>query len=428
MVTNNLRILIVTENASLQFGGEAALPIHYFRILRQRGIEAWLLVHERTRDELQSLFPEDFDRIYFLADTFWHRLLWNLGKKLPQRLANFSFGLIMRWLNQSIQRRLAHQIIQEKKINLIHQPIPVSPKEPSLIFGLGVPVVMGPMNGGMTVPHAFQNRESKLEAMGVGFGRWLANFMNILIPGKRQATTLLVANPRTQAALPKCVQSNQIVELVENGVDLSVWQDKLAFKSNLMAKNIPHFIYVGRLVEWKGVDLLLIALQRAVTQQPITLDVIGDGAKRMALEAQAKELGLVASGAVNFQGWLSQPECAKQLQQADALILPSLFECGGAVVLEAMAMAKPVIATNWGGPTDYLDSSCGILVEPTSPEEFIDGLTKAMIKLAQEPELRQLMGKVGRERILKYFDWEKKVDSILEIYQDSIERYATQKN
>lgn len=427
MITNNLRILIVTENASLQFGGEAALPIHYFRILRQRGIETWLLVHERTRDELQSLFPEDFDRIYFLNDTFWHRLLWNLGKKLPQRLANFSFGLIMRWLNQVIQCRLAYQIIQEKKINLIHQPIPVSPKEPSLIFGLDVPVVIGPMNGGMTFPRGFRNRENKLEAIGVSFGRWLANLVNILIPGKRQATTLLVANARTQAALPKCVQSNQIVELVENGVDLTVWQDKLAFKPDLIAKNMTHFVYVGRLVKLKAVDLLLIALQHAVAQQPITLDIIGDGAERMALEAQAKELGLVQSGAVNFRGWLSQPECAQQLQQADALILPSLSECGGAVVLEAMAMAKPVIATNWGGPTDYLDPSCGILVNPSSQDEFIDGLANAMVTLAQQPELRQSMGKVGRERILKYFDWEKKVDIILEIYQESMERYAKKK-
>ena len=427
MVTNNLRILIVTENASLQFGGEASLPIHYFRLLRQRGIETWLIVHERTRDELKSLFPEDFDRIYFLPDTLWHRLLWNLGKKLPQRLANFSFGLIMRWLNQVIQRRLARQIVQKQKINLIHQPIPVSPKEPSLIFGLDVPVVIGPMNGGMTFPSGFRNRENKLEAMGVSFGRWLANFMNILIPGKRQATTLLVANARTQAALPKCVQNNKIVELVENGVDLAIWQDKLAFKPNLVAKDVTNFVYVGRLVELKAVDLLFIALQRIIAQQPITLDIIGDGPQKMALEAQAKELGLVQSGAVNFRGWLSQLECAQQLQQADALILPSLSECGGAVVLEAMAMAKPVIATNWGGPTDYLDSSCGILVNPSSRDEFIDGLANAMVTLAEQPELRRSMGKVGRERILKYFDWEKKIDTILEIYQESIERYGQEK-
>lgn len=74
---------------------------------------------------------------------------------------------------------------------------------------------------------------------------------------------------------------------------------------------------------------------------------------------------------VVFSGWLSQEKCAIKLQQADALVLPSLREPGGAVVMEAMAVGLPVIATNWGGPADYLNSACGILVEPTSKEGFL---------------------------------------------------------
>ena len=52
-----MRVLIVAEHASLKFGGEAALPVHYYRILRRRQIPVWLVVHERTRSELESLFP-----------------------------------------------------------------------------------------------------------------------------------------------------------------------------------------------------------------------------------------------------------------------------------------------------------------------------------------------------------------------------------
>lgn len=66
MSAQNLRILIVADNASNQFGGEAILPWHIFRVLRKRGMEAWLLVHERTRDQLEQDFPDDFDRIYFI--------------------------------------------------------------------------------------------------------------------------------------------------------------------------------------------------------------------------------------------------------------------------------------------------------------------------------------------------------------------------
>src|SRR3954462_5329755 len=113
------------------------------------------------------------------------------------------------------------------------------------------------------------------------------------------------------------------------------------------------------------------------------LSIIGDDVERGRLEAQAKELGVLNVGEehelrrVKFLGWLSQDACADYLRSADALVLPSLRACGGAVVLEAMAMSIPVIATSWGGPRDYIDSSCGILIEPSSKEGFVDDLATA---------------------------------------------------
>ena len=53
------RVLIVAEHASARFGGEAALPLHYFRVLRNRGVPVWLVTHARTRDELSALYPGD---------------------------------------------------------------------------------------------------------------------------------------------------------------------------------------------------------------------------------------------------------------------------------------------------------------------------------------------------------------------------------
>jgi glycosyltransferase involved in cell wall biosynthesis len=136
-------------------------------------------------------------------------------------------------------------------------------------------------------------------------------------------------------------------------------------------------------------------------------------------EAQTARLGIDSS--VVFSGWLSQEPCAIKLQQADALVLPSLREGGGAVVMEAMAVGLPVIATNWGGPGDYLNSCWGILVEPASKEGFVKGLTDARLKLTQSPELRPSMGCAGRERFREHFDWERKVDRILEIYQQTMD-------
>jgi glycosyltransferase involved in cell wall biosynthesis len=119
---------------------------------------------------------------------------------------------------------------------------------------------------------------------------------------------------------------------------------------------------------------------------------------------------------VVFLGWLTQEECATRLSAAVALILPSLYECGGAVVLEAMAMSKPVIATKWGGPADYLDQSCGILIEPESQQEVVNGFARAMHELIASPELCASLGSAGRARLVRHFDWEKKVDQVMLLY------------
>ncbi|MBW4695000.1 MAG: glycosyltransferase family 4 protein [Lyngbya sp. HA4199-MV5] len=440
MTSNKPRVLLVAEHASAKFGGEAALPLHYFRVLRKRQVEVWLVVHERTRDELKLLLGKDFDRVYFVYETFLHRFLWKIGCLLPQRLAYVTVGFVSRLITQLAQRLLVRKTVQLHQINVIHQPIPVSPKEPSLIFDVGAPVIIGPMNGGMNYPPPFRYMQSRFVHLSFEAGRLVANWLNYLLPGKRRAAALLVANARTRAALPKGA-CDCVLELHENGIDLSLWEQKLkrrdvaSTRSSLdVTVRRTKFVFVGRLVHWKAVDLLLLAFERVAQTLPVELEIIGDGPEFARLKDQAIALGLLhsdtlqpgdqvslkqsqPSGSVTFPGWLSQSECAQRLQQSDVMVLPSMLECGGAVVLESMAMGIPVIATNWGGPSDYLNDSCGILVEPRSQALFVDDLTAAMIRMATSPELRQAMGQMGYYHAVSQFDWDVKADFILEIYR-----------
>jgi glycosyltransferase involved in cell wall biosynthesis len=101
--------------------------------------------------------------------------------------------------------------------------------------------------------------------------------------------------------------------------------------------------------------------------------------------------------------------------------LPSLFECGGAVVLEAMAMGKPVIATHWGGPADYLDSSCGILVNPINYAGLVDGFASAMETLITDVDYAKSLGTAGREKAIRNFNWERKIDEMIGIYRTVID-------
>jgi glycosyltransferase involved in cell wall biosynthesis len=402
-----MRICIVAEHASRNFGGEAILPVHYFRLLRSLGIESWMVVHARTQNELAELFPDDLDRIRFVPDLWIHKLINHLSRYMPRRLSGATVGLLSQLITQIYQRKIVRRLIRDNQIKVIHQPIPVAPRFPSALYGLGVPVVIGPLNGGMSYPQAFRRSEPWISRVGVAVAGLFVNLMNGLLPGKRRAAVVLVANERTRLALPSGIRG-KVIEMVENGIDFSVWKGS----SINIESAIPRFVFLGRLVDWKAVDVVI----RALKAVPLAgLEVIGDGPMLDVWRNLAEELGVQER--VNFAGWLPQEACAAHLQASLALVLPSVYECGGAVVLEAMAMGKPVIATRWGGPVDYLDESNGILIEPKSYPDLVDGFAGAMSKLMNAPELAKSMGASGRERAIRDFDWQKKIQQVISIYR-----------
>jgi glycosyltransferase involved in cell wall biosynthesis len=401
-----MRICVVAEHASTRFGGEAILPVHYFRLLRSRGIESWLVVHSRTRSEVEKLFPEDTDRILFVRDLWIQKLLFHLSGYLPRRVSESTFGLLNQLITQFCQRTIVRRLVRERRIDVIHQPIPVAARFPSAIFGLGAPVVIGPLNGGMEYPPPFRRTESWMSRAAIVLARLFTDVANNLLPGKKQAEVVLVANERTRRALPSGVRG-RVIELVENGIDFGIWQGA----SSSAESAVPSFVFLGRLVDWKAVDVAIRALGRVPSAR---LEVIGDGPMLEAWRTLAGELSL--KDRVHFMGWLPQQECAARLRASVALVLPSVYECGGAVVLEAMAMGKPVIATNWGGPADYLDSSCGMLVEPESYSALVAGFADAMQKMIDSPALAKSMGVAGRQRAVRDFDWQQKIDQVIGIY------------
>jgi glycosyltransferase involved in cell wall biosynthesis len=263
----------------------------------------------------------------------------------------------------------------------------------------------------MDYPPAFRRERGKIANVAMMVGRIAANFFNMIIRGKREADLILVANRRTREALPWGTKGS-VHELVENGVDLTIWQRKSLEKSHLGLR----LIYVGRLIDWKALDIVLEAMHRLKAEIKVSFEIIGDGPMRQPWQELTSRLGL--GRIVEFSGFLPQPECAQRLRQADVFVLPSLFECGGAVVLEAMATGLPVIAAAWGGPLDYLDETCGIPVEPQSREALISGFADGIRALAKSNSLRARMGEAGHQRARQQFDWDRKIDRMLGFYAD----------
>lgn len=415
---NQIKVLIVAEHASKKFGGEAVLPLHYFRLLRKRGIETWLIVHERTKEELDALFPNEKNYIEYIKDTATHKWLWKLSGCLPRRLAEATLGVLMRLLTQYMAKTRAIELIKSQRIDVVHQPIPVSPKDPSLLFNLGVPVVIGPLNGGMDYPPAFKGSESVWVHRFVYIARLLSNVVNQLIRGKIEAAVILVANPRTKYALPAGIKG-KVIEIVENGVDLHDFVPPKEIKSG--AANSLKLLFVGRLVDWKRLDIAIEAIKYATTKE-LSMVVLGEGPMKAEWQQLANTLGVADK--IDFKGWVLPEEVAGIMEQCDALVLPSVYECGGAVVLEAMVKGIPAIATKWGGPADYLDNSTGILIDASNQQQMVKDFASAFDTLAQDPIYRKKLASAALAKVTQEYDWEYKINCVLPVYQQAIDGFG----
>lgn len=412
-----IKVLIVAPNASSRFGGEAFLPLKYFEILKRRGYPVRLIAHSRNRENLETTFPDNQSIIHYIEDSAAHRVIWQAGRMVPEPLRSAVFGTALNLLNEFFQARLISRLVTEGHVDIIHQPIPVSPKTPSYLHGFGVPVVIGPMNGGMNYPPGYAEYQSLPARLLISVSRKIAIGLNHVIPGKKRAAALLVANARTRAALP--VGHPNVIEIVENGVDRAVWGATDVEMPERVQNDPFRLVFMGRLVNWKAVEITIEALNEARRLgRDVRLDILGDGEQRPALEALVKAHGL--DGAVRFLGFLPQNVCADHLRRSHALILNSLYECGGAVVLEAMSVGIPVIASDWGGPADYVDQTCGILVSPVPRADFPERLAQAIIKLADDPELARVLGEAGRMRVNSDFDWDKKVDRVVDLFRSLV--------
>lgn len=410
------RILITADVVSGRLGGEAALPYHYYRVLRQRGYPVWLVTLSSARTELSGIFPDD-DHIVYVDDPRSRAVLWRLDRRLPPQIGRVTVGSLSRLLDMIKQRSVVRETVLRHSIQVVHQPAPVSPMEPSILFDVGAPVIIGPLNGGMDFPPNLRYRRKPVERALRSILRSASVALSVAVPGKRRAALLLVANERTRRSLPPG-STGAVQTLVENGVDLSTWYHR----DSAPLADHSIFVFVGRLVDWKAVDLLLKAFAKARTVAPMSLRIIGDGTELSSLRELAQVLGVEIGSAeqpghVEFSGWLAQPECSAALSGARALVLPSLLECGGAVVLEAMACGRPVIVTDWGGPADYVVPDCGLLIAPDSEAAVVEGFADGMIQLSTDPGRADSMGVNGRRRVEALFDWDAKVDVMLNHYR-----------
>ncbi len=185
------------------------------------------------------------------------------------------------------------------------------------------------------------------------------------------------------------------IQVVPNGVEIRERRD---FEGEKL-------VYMGRLTREKGVEYLISAMRLV---RDVDLLIVGGGPDRRRLEE------MTAGLRVKFIGMVSPEKVYDYLEQAKILILPSLYEGLPNVILEAMSVGVPVIATRVGGIPDVVkDGQTGLLVEPGS----VDELTRGIKKLIEDDNLRKKLANNSFEEVKKY-TW----DHVVEKFENLIER------
>jgi glycosyltransferase involved in cell wall biosynthesis len=236
-------------------------------------------------------------------------------------------------------------------------------------------------------------------------------FFNIL----RRATGAIAPSRAIREELLTAGFSNDQIIVLPNAVDVVRFQpatlsEKVEAKSalGLCAESLV-IGTVARLVQRKRIDILLRAFGKVIHSYRTRLLVVGDGPLRDELRTAARGLGI--DGYISWVGFQNEP--AKLLRAMDVFALPSQLEGSPNVVLEAMAMGLPVIATRIGGIVDLIEeNTTGILIRPGDADE----LAIALRGLLSDAGLRASLGLAARSRAVEVFSLSRNVQRLIDLY------------
>ena len=205
--------------------------------------------------------------------------------------------------------------------------------------------------------------------------------------------------------------------VIPNGIDLerfgaieTGWRERNGIPPHATLVTVVARLVNAQGVDFKGIrDFLDAARLVAPTYPDARFLIVGDGSNRPALEAFARELGL--GERASFIGF--RHDIPEILGSSAVVVQPSLTEAMSNSIQEAMAAARPVVATAVGGNPELVeDGVTGLLVPPADPP----ALARAIDTLLSDPERRERLGRAGRRRIVERYSLDRLIDSIETLY------------
>ncbi len=411
-------LLLAAYQCAPEQGSASQIGWEWFAGLQQKHAVT-LVTHARNRAALDAAGSRAPETEILYIDTEWFAgPLYRLAQRLFPSSEHSVF--LIASLDYFLYDFLAWRTLRTRqrrgqRWDLIHRVTPVTLAAPSWLSRLGLAVVIGPVNCGLQNPTGFQTILRR-DSSWLVHVRALARLLDGVIGSTRQAAHILTATRASLQAVPRR-HRDRCSMMLENGVHLERYTD-LDWPAHPGATQPLRMLFVGRLIPVKALEFLLEACANLIAAgQPVVLEVVGSGPMEATWRALAQTLRLDERQVI-FHGALPATSVVAALARCHALCLPSVRESGGAVLLEAMAAARPVIALNYGGPAEIVDATVGARLPFESPAQVVRDLTATLHDIVQHPQAWQARAARSRQIAAERFSWRAKMNSISSLYAD----------
>jgi len=261
-------------------------------------------------------------------------------------------------------------------------------------------------------------RASSRKKLGRGYSLYLriedllTRFTNLVIPNSKSGKDYLITRGIKPEHISVIYNGINIQRLIPNPADIVRSRDTLGLSENMKVVGISASLFA-----LKDHDTFLRAAQIISSTMPhVKYIILGEGPLRETLEQMARELGIESK--VLFAG--NQTEVSPYLSVFDVACLCSKEPEGCSnSILEAMALGKPVVATNAGGNAELVDDGkTGLLVPVQNPK----ALANAILALLNNPDQAKEMGRQGKEKVTREFSLERMVQNYENLYEEKLQK------
>lgn len=410
------KILLIAEAANPEW---VSVPLVGWSLAEaiSRQVPAHIVTHQRNRDAIARFGLVEGRDFTVIDSEAVARPLWRLGVLLRGKsgvswttstaIAAFSY-YYFEWL---IWRRFG-AAIRRGEFDIVHRITPLSPTVPSILARkcrrANIPFVVGPLNGGVPWPKGFDAARRREK-------EWLSYVRSAyrLMPGYRDmlacSAALIVGSRDTQKQIPERYQE-KCIYLPENAVN----PERFSGRAAPVSGKPMRACFVGRLVPYKGPDMLLEAAAPLLRSGQLHIDIVGDGPLMQMLRDFVEREALEV--AITLHGWVPHRDVQNVMRLSQLLAFPSIREFGGGVVLEAMALGLVPVVVDYAGPGELVTPRVGFKIPIGRREEIVVSLRDVLTRICEQPEQIATLSENAQHHVLSYFTWDAKATQVLAVY------------